>query len=103
MGIVTGSAQKGPAQKDLKASIGCRQSDRASCAHNLRDQPQPRVLINLTGIDQNKPIQYVYQKRAEQSPIGTERVDRHKEAMGGLGKGVPGTGRRGRHTGNDHM
>ncbi|SPC64807.1 uncharacterized protein UHOD_12115 [Ustilago sp. UG-2017b] len=51
-----------------EASIGCQRSDCASHMYKLRDQPQPGVLINLTGIDQNKPIQYVLPKRAEQSP-----------------------------------
>ena len=65
--VVTGSAQKVLHRKNLKTGIGCRQSDWASGARNLQDQPQPRVLINLTGIDQNKPSQYVLPKHADQS------------------------------------
>ncbi|SPC62087.1 uncharacterized protein UHOD_12164 [Ustilago sp. UG-2017b] len=94
---VTGSAQKVLHRKNLKASIGCRQSDWASGARNLQDHPQPRVLINLMS-DQNKPIQQV-----SPSTIGTEQVVCHNEATRGSGKEVPGIRRQRKHTGNNCM
>ena len=51
----------------------------------------PGVLINLTGIDQNKLSQYVSPKRADQA-ISTAWTDCHDQVIGGLEGGVPGIG-----------
>ena len=51
----------------------------------------PGVLINLTGIDQNKLSQYVLPKHADQA-IGMEWADRQDQVIGGSEGGVPGIG-----------